>query len=87
MGYFGPPEFGINWVKGDGAIDFYLGSHKWGFELTRDGDQLNGHYSHFQKGGNYHRWIIDGELLDWLVSDFRSAIPSTKHSSKYTSCR
>lgn len=49
------PEFGINGVKGGGAIDSYLGSHKWGFELTRDSDQLNGHYSRFQKGGNYHR--------------------------------
>ncbi len=81
------PEFGIKGVKGGGAIDFYLGSHKWGMEVTRDGDQLNGHYNRFQEGGNYHRWIVDGELLDWLLLDFRSAIPSTKHSSKYsTSC-
>ncbi|MCJ1342732.1 hypothetical protein MMC31_000921 [Peltigera leucophlebia] len=75
------PEFGITGVKGGAAMDFYLGSKKWGIELTRDGDRLYEHCSRFfQGGGNYHKWIVDGTLLDWLVLDFRSVVPSTKHS-------
>lgn len=76
------PEFGIKGVKGGGAIDFYLESKKWGVEMTRDGEQLSSHYGRFQPGGNYHRWIWDGTLADWVLLDFRSTIPFNKHIGK-----
>ncbi|MCJ1349936.1 hypothetical protein MMC31_008179, partial [Peltigera leucophlebia] len=37
------PEYGTKGVMGGGAIDFYLGSEKWGVEFTRDGDRLKDH--------------------------------------------
>lgn len=77
------PEFGIKGVKGGGAIDFYLESNKWGVEITRDGDQLSSHYGRFRPGGNYHRWILDGALADWVLLDFRSTIPINKHIGKH----
>lgn len=64
------PEFGMKGVKGGGAIDSYLGSHKWGVEITRDGIQLASHYGRFQPGGNYHLWVLDGALTDWVLLDF-----------------
>ena len=76
------PEFGIKGVKGGGAIDFYLESKKWGVENTRDGEQLSSHYGRFQPGGNYHRWILDGTLADWVFLDFRRTIPINKHIGK-----
>ncbi len=76
------PEFGMKGVKGGGAIDFYLESKKWGVEITRNGDQLSSHYGRFQTGGNYHRWILDGTLADWVLLDFRSTIPINKHIGK-----
>lgn len=77
------PEFGTKGVKGGGAIDFHLGSNKWGVEITRDADQLTSHYSRFQPGGNYHRWILDGELIDWVLLGSRRTIPIHKHGGKY----
>ncbi|KAF8243921.1 hypothetical protein K440DRAFT_663821 [Wilcoxina mikolae CBS 423.85] len=58
------PEFGDSGVKKGGSLDFYQAAKKWGLEFTREGDRLRSHYGRFQDGGNYHRWIADGELLD-----------------------
>ena len=80
-------EFGTKGVKGGGALDFYLASNKWGVELTRDGCQLTSHYGRFQPGGNYHRWILDGKLIDWVLLDFRSTIPKNKYGGKHNSSR
>lgn len=77
------PEFETKGVKRRGALDFYLASNKWGAELTRDGCQLTSHYGRFQPGGNYHRWILDGELMDWVLLDFRSTIPKNEYGGNH----
>lgn len=75
------PEFGDR-VKGGGAIDFYLVNLKWGFEFTREGSGLRTHYNRFLVGGNYYRWIQSGDLIDYLLLDFRSNQPTVKHLGK-----
>lgn len=79
------PEFSIKGVNGSGATDFHLGSWRCGVEFTRDGDQLTTHNGLFQPGGNYHRWILDGEFIDWVLLDIGSTIPIKKQGSKYDS--
>lgn len=76
------PEFGNGGVKQGGSLDFYLAVKKWGFEFTREGDRLRSHYMRFQPGGNYYKWISDGDLLAWVLIDFRSTIPAVSHPGK-----
>jgi hypothetical protein len=73
------PEFGDGGVKKGGSLDFYLADKKWGMELTRESDRLKSHWERFQPDGNYNRWIFDGELLDWIISDSTSPTHPDHH--------
>ena len=76
------PEFGNSGVKNGGSLDFYLAAKKWGLEFTREGDRLRTHYARFQPGGNYNKWITDGDLVAWALIDFRRTIPTIPHPGK-----
>ncbi|KAJ7132316.1 hypothetical protein C8R44DRAFT_977950 [Mycena epipterygia] len=68
------PEFGTsdNSTKA-GRIDFYvMGSKKWGIEVLREGDRLEEHLSRFAPGGAYNVWIANGQMLEYVVLDFRA---------------
>jgi hypothetical protein len=65
-----------------GSLDFYLADKKWDMELTRESDRLKSHWERFQLGGNYNRWIVDGELLDRIILDFRKTKPTFRHPGK-----
>lgn len=45
------PRFGTT-TKGGGMLDFFVGGHKWGFELTRDGTALQNHWERFMTWGD-----------------------------------
>lgn len=76
------PEFGNSGVKSGGSLDFYLAAKKWGLEFTREGDRLRTHYARFQPGGNYHKWITNGDLVAWALIDFRRTNPTIPHPGK-----
>ncbi|KAI5791109.1 hypothetical protein EDC01DRAFT_616363, partial [Geopyxis carbonaria] len=59
----------------DSRMDIYLERPGWGIEILKDGDQLDARMARVKKGGAYEKWIQDGLLRDWLVVDFRTAIP------------
>ena len=67
------PEFNDRRVKKGGSLDFYLIAKKWGLEFMREEAQLS----------RYHQWIRTGELLDWVLIDFRSTIPTLPHPGKH----
>ncbi|KAL1964976.1 hypothetical protein VTN77DRAFT_6176 [Rasamsonia byssochlamydoides] len=60
---------------GDGRIDFRIIEPAWGIELLRDGDRLSERCNRFSPQSNYHRWISDGLLKDWLILDCRHSTP------------
>lgn len=71
-------EFGTS-AAGGGMIDFFFSEYGWGFELTRDGSNLKAHWDRFMPGGQYHKWVLSGELKDWLLLDFRTNLPREPH--------
>lgn len=60
-----------------GRIDFLISQVGWGFELLRDASRLEEHCGRFKPGGQYHPWIQQGLLKDWLILDFRHSWPRT----------
>lgn len=68
------PEFGTA-ARGSGMIDFLLPANRWGVELTRDGTEVAEHYTRFEAGGRYARWIAEGQVQDWVLLDFRTTLP------------
>jgi len=59
------PEFGT----GDGRVDFYIPSKKWGVELLRDGQLLEQHNHRFAPMGQYGRTL---DISEYIVLDFRT---------------
>ena len=62
-----------------GRIDLFLPQFKWGIEFTRDGTKLIEHDARFQRGGAYEKWIKDGNMIEYILIDFRTTIPRTHH--------
>jgi hypothetical protein len=58
-----------------GRIDFHIKEVKWVIECVRDGDQIDEHIKRFQQGGRYHKWIMSGEVKDYIILDFRTSKP------------
>jgi hypothetical protein len=69
------PEFGGI----GGRIDFYIPLKKWGVELLRDGDRLNGHSSRFIGKGAY----AEMEFSDYIILDFRTKTVKKAHPGQY----
>ncbi|KAF8416586.1 hypothetical protein EV426DRAFT_685726, partial [Tirmania nivea] len=74
------PEFGST----SGRIDFYMQGVRWGFEFLRNGNRLRDHLKRFSyddraehgnSSGAYGAWVASGVMLDYLVVDFRNAMP------------
>jgi len=58
-----------------GRIDFHVRDVKWVIECVRDGDEIDEHVGRFQKGGRYYKWIMSGEIKDYIILDFRTSKP------------
>ena len=74
------------WARGKGGrVDFRIMGPNWGVEFLIDGTfkTLNDHYDRFRPGGQYHGWILEGLMSDWVVIDCRCSDPPG--TSKFTS--
>src|SRR5436305_2456804 len=58
-----------------GRIDFRIRDMKWVIECVREGDRIDEHIGRFQPGGRYYKWIISGEVKDYIILDFRTSKP------------
>lgn len=66
-----------------GRIDFQVKSKRWGFEVVRDGANLDEHLSRFGRGGIYEPLLQSQEIQEYVVVDFRSpTAPRPKPRSK-----
>lgn len=67
------PDFRTN--AAGGVVGFSIGEYGWGFEFSHDGSNLKDHWDRFMLGGRYHKWVLSGEMEDWLLLDFRTNFP------------
>jgi len=68
-----------------GRIDFHVKDVKWVIECVRDGDKIDEHIERFQQGGRYYKWIMSGEIKDYIILDFRTSKPRKARSKLYLS--
>jgi len=79
------PEFGnCNKTHGSGFIDLYIPGYKFGIEYVREGNTIAKHYERFLPGGNYHQWVQSGDIIEYVVLDFRGSHPRTPHPGELT---
>jgi hypothetical protein len=48
---------------------------KWVIECVRDGDKIDEQIERFQQGGRYYKWIMSGEIKEYIILDFRTSKP------------
>lgn len=78
------PEFGSsNTETGKGCIDLYIPGYKYGVEYLRNGEGILGHANRFLAGGVYRKWIDAGDIVDYILLDFRLTHPRNQHASKF----
>lgn len=74
------PEFAVNGsTKGSETIDFFLPRKKWGLELLRNRDFLEGHMEHFGPGGKYHNMINSEAMGTYIILNFTYSAPMKAH--------
>ena len=54
-----------------GFLDFLLSPLGWGFELLRDGSNLEEHVERFGIGGAYDKLVQDKVVVQYVILDFR----------------
>ena len=54
-----------------GFLDFLLSPLGWGFELLRDGSNLEEHVERFGTGGAYDKLVQDEVVVQYVILDFR----------------
>ena len=54
-----------------GFLDFLLSPLGWGFELLRDGSNLEEHVERFGTGGAYDKLVQDKVVVQYVILDFR----------------
>jgi hypothetical protein len=73
------PEYACASGSNEGRIDFFIPSKRWGVEITRDGNRLAEHDARFGLSGSYGRWLIEGDMNDYILLDFRTTRPLLPH--------
>lgn len=86
------PGFGKAGGKKAGSLDCYLKLRTWGFDFTRDGENLESYYIQLQPPSYdyktwffhtlYELWLRNQDLYAWLLVDFRQTIPTVAHPCK-----
>jgi hypothetical protein len=69
-----------------GRIDFRINEMKWVIECVREGDRLDEHIGRFRPGGRYHKWVMSGEVQDYIVLDFRTSKPQKARGMVVSFC-
>ncbi|KAK0235053.1 hypothetical protein EDD85DRAFT_967464, partial [Armillaria nabsnona] len=71
------PDFATNPNRdARGRIDFLLVHKKWGIEITRDGNRLDG--GHNLRLEKYGRWL-EGDMTQYIFVDYRMTRPVHSH--------
>ncbi|KAK0235106.1 hypothetical protein EDD85DRAFT_66985 [Armillaria nabsnona] len=60
-----------------GRIDFLLAHKKWGIEITRDGNRLDGGRN--PRLENYGQWLEEGDMTRYIFMDYRVTRPVHSH--------
>ncbi|KAK0440355.1 hypothetical protein EV421DRAFT_1905495 [Armillaria borealis] len=72
------PDFATNPNRDtQGRIDFPLAHKKWGIELTRDGNRLDGGRN--PRLENYGQWLEEGDMTQYIFVDYRVTRPIHSH--------
>ncbi|SJL09128.1 uncharacterized protein ARMOST_12504 [Armillaria ostoyae] len=72
------PDFATNPNRDTrGQIDFLLAHKKWGIELTRDGNRLDGGRN--LRLENYAQWLEEGDMTWYIFVDYRVTRPVHSH--------
>ena len=58
-----------------GRVDFQIKPINWAIECVREGNRLEEHIKRFLQGGRYYRWILSGEIQEYIILDFRKSKP------------
>jgi hypothetical protein len=72
-------EFNV-YLTSEWSGSFHIKDVKWVIECVRDGDKIDEHIERFQKGGRYYKWIMSGEIEDYIILDFRTSKPRKARS-------
>ncbi|PBK89513.1 hypothetical protein ARMGADRAFT_935695 [Armillaria gallica] len=73
------PDFATNPNRDiRGRIDFLLAHEKWGIEVTKDGDCLDG--GHNPRLENYVQWLEEGDMNQYIFVDYRVTRPVHSHA-------
>ncbi|OJJ47655.1 hypothetical protein ASPZODRAFT_165779, partial [Penicilliopsis zonata CBS 506.65] len=59
-----------------GSLDFWMPEKMWAIELLRDYDRVDEHISRFQNMGQYHDWVIEGMIKDWIIINCATTVPA-----------
>lgn len=68
--------------KRSGRIDLFVPGKKWGIELTWEGSELAEHDGRFGPLGAYGVWLSSNEMVDYILLDFRTSMPTKPHPRK-----
>ncbi|PBK59543.1 hypothetical protein ARMSODRAFT_966780 [Armillaria solidipes] len=72
------PDFATNPNRDiRGRIDFLLAYKKWGIEITRDGNRLDGGRN--LRLENYAQWLEEGDMSQYIFVDYRVTRPVHSH--------
>ncbi|PBK66146.1 hypothetical protein ARMSODRAFT_960600 [Armillaria solidipes] len=72
------PDFATNPNRDiRGQIDFLLAHKKWGIEITKDGNRLDGGRN--PRLENYAQWLEEGDMTQYIFVDYRVTRPVHSH--------
>ncbi|KAL2829696.1 hypothetical protein BDW59DRAFT_32780 [Aspergillus cavernicola] len=66
----------------DGRVDFWISERKWAVELLREEDRVPEHMARFRPNGQYHGWIRDGMILEWIIINCTTTLPKHSYGEK-----
>ncbi|KAL4784923.1 hypothetical protein BJX76DRAFT_347377 [Aspergillus varians] len=66
----------------DGRVDFWISERKWAVKLLREENRVPEHVACFHLNGQYHGWIRDGMILEWIIINCTTTPPKHSYGEK-----
>ncbi|KAL2808384.1 hypothetical protein BJX63DRAFT_439458 [Aspergillus granulosus] len=66
----------------DGRVDLWIPEKKWAVEMLREGDRVEDHIRRFHPNGRYYSWIMEGMILEWIIINCTTKLPTRSHPEK-----
>ncbi|PYH94808.1 hypothetical protein BO71DRAFT_352744 [Aspergillus ellipticus CBS 707.79] len=60
-----------------GRLDFWIPEKMWAIELLRDSSRIDEHVSRFKNTGQYHGWLVEGMIKEWIVVNCATTLPAS----------